>query len=320
MMIGAQVMQGDEANAAGALGVLPRQVAGGAAPPRQTRRQFPIPGPWRDRAGRFSALKAAVFLAVLMPGAVEIAWWIGGDLGARPLKAVLLAAGLWTVRLLLITLAITPLRFLGQWSRVMQLRRMLGVATMAYALAHFSLYIADENFRLVTVALEIVRHIYLTIGFVALLGLVTLGVTSTDGWVRRLGRRWKTLHRLVYGIAVLGLLHFFMQAKLNVSPAVLMAGCFVWLMLWRVLPDRIRVRGWAVLALAPVAAAITAGLEYAWYGIATRIDPMRVLDANFSLAHGPRPAVWIGIAGLAIAVAVLLRRLEVMLQDRRRAA
>lgn len=272
--------------------------------------------PWLDRGGRLSALKATVFAALLLPALSLAAQFAAGTLGARPVNALIHGTGLWTVRLLLVTLAVTPLRSLGDWPRVTVLRRMLGVAAMAYALAHITLYTAQQNWRPLVVALEIARRFYLTIGFVALLGLVVLGITSTDGWLRRLGRRWKTLHRAVYGIAVLALLHYFLQSKADVSGAVLATGFFLWLMAWRRLPARLRTNLLALLALAPCAVAATALVEYVWYATRTRLPAWRVLEANLSLAFGPRPAVWVGIAALGVVVLALLAPLRRRLSRR----
>jgi sulfoxide reductase heme-binding subunit YedZ len=157
---------------------------------------------------------------------------------------------------------------------------------------------------------EILHRIYLTIGFCAFLGLCALAATSTDGMIRRLGRRWKQLHRLVYGIAVLALVHYFLQAKADVTDAVMLSGLFVWLMLWRAVPRRFQRNLLALIVLAPLAGFITAWIEFAWYGLATGIDPWRVLDANltFDLDFGLRPSAWVTISGAAVVVAVVVRR------------
>ena len=127
-----------------------------------------------------------------------------------------------------------------------------------------------------------------------------LGATSTDGWMRRLGRRWKRLHRAIYGIGVVALLHYFIQSKSNVSEPVFMTGLFVWLMLWRALP-----MGWqrspiAQLGLTVVAAFAAVGIEFGWYGLATGINPWRVLAANETLSYGLRPAHYVALVGLAV--------------------
>ncbi|MGE0225135.1 MAG: sulfite oxidase heme-binding subunit YedZ [Acetobacteraceae bacterium] len=264
--------------------------------------------PWRDRHGRFLPLKAAVLALVLVPGAVNAFWWSNADLGGRPITELIHASGLWAVRLILIALAITSFARILNLPRLLMTRRIVGVSAMTYALIHLTLYVVDQKFALGVVVSEIALRFYLTIGFIALIGLVALGVTSTDDAIRRLGRRWKNLHRLVYPIAALAILHYFIQSKANVSEPVFVAGLWVWLMVWRVLPDAWR-RPLAVYpVLAVVAGLATAGVEFAWYGIATNIDPWRVLAANESISYGLRPAHWVFVAGVAAAVLVAVRR------------
>jgi sulfoxide reductase heme-binding subunit YedZ len=267
--------------------------------------------PWRDRHGRLLPIKAVVLALAFVPGLVNTYWWVAGELGGRPLTEMIHATGLWSVRFMLIALAITPFARMFDWSRLLLVRRMVGLTAMAYAILHLVLYFADQKFKLLFVASEIVLRFYLTIGFVALLGLVALGVTSTDNAVRRLGRRWKQLHRLVYLIAVLGILHYFIQTKANVSEPVFVAGLYVWLMLWRPLPEAWKRRVATYAALAIVTGLATVGLEFAWYGIATSIDPWRVLLANQSIDFGLRPAHWAFVVAVAVAVLVPLRRLAI---------
>jgi sulfoxide reductase heme-binding subunit YedZ len=229
----------------------------------------------------------------------------GPALSARPIVEVIRYIGEWTIRLLLITLAVTPARRLFNWPKLLSARRTLGVAAMSYVLIHFGLYIIDLNGDLAMVAREIVLRIYLTIGFVALIGLVTLGSTSWDGAVQRLGsERWNQLHMLAYPITALGILHFFMQQKLDVTEPTLMAGMFVWLMGWRI-AQRFN-RGTDSLALVVLALAsgvLTALLEAGWYLAATGVDPKLVLEANLAFDYSIRPAWWVAGLGLAIALA-----------------
>jgi sulfoxide reductase heme-binding subunit YedZ len=276
--------------------------------------------PWRDRAGRFSGLKASVLVCAVLPALLIIYWWVAGDFGPRTLNAVIHETGKWAVRFLLITLAVTPARTVFDYGKVVIVRRMLGVTTMAYALAHFSLFIVDRQFDAWKVGSEIFLRFYLTIGFVALLGLVALGVTSTDGWIRRLGRNWKRLHWTIYAIGVLALFHHFLQSKAGVSTALFAAGVFLWLLLWRLLPRRFRANPWAILALAPATALLTALLEFAWYGLATRLNPWRILNANLDIEYGPSVAEWVGITGVAVVGAMLLTRLLGRMTVRRRLA
>nr|WP_298684682.1 ferric reductase-like transmembrane domain-containing protein [uncultured Dongia sp.] len=277
--------------------------------------------PWLDRAGQFSWLKMGVFLGVLLPGSwAAFAWAFGqptasptpsalgaavGGTNAMPVTAALHLIGLWSVRFLLITLAITPLRRIGGWPRLVTLRRMIGVAAFAYVAIHFTLYIVQQNFRILFVVNEIILRIYLTIGFVALLGLLVLALTSTDSAMRRLGgKKWQRLHYLVYPLTMLGLAHFFMQSKINVSEPVLMSGIFLWLMLYRLAYRWNGERAlslWQLGSLALAASLLTLLGEAAWYQFATGIGGERILRATFDLRH-IRPAWWVLLAGGGVMV------------------
>jgi len=259
--------------------------------------------PWTDRTGRFSTLKTVVFASLFLPALWLIWRWRSGDLGPLPIDEATLESGRWTVRLIVITLAITPLQRVFGWGRLALVRRQVGLAAMCYALLHFSLYIADQKFDLGRVASEIALRVYLTIGFAAVVGLVVLGVTSADAAVRKLGRRWKTLHRVAYAIAGLGILHFFMQSKIDATQAALMMGFFILVMLYRV-PNAARLRSvWTLAGIAILASLATAGLEAGWYGIATGVKPLAVLQANLLFPSVVRPA-WI-VLGTGLAVALL---------------
>lgn len=264
--------------------------------------------PWYDRHGRFQPLKAVVLVLCVTPGLLYGGWWIGGALSGRALNDVIHATGLWAVRFFLATLAITFIAQGMDWSRLLIVRRMVGLTALAYAVVHLLLYMIEQKFALLFIAGEIVTRFYLTIGFVALMGLAALGVTSTDNAVRRLGRWWKRLHRLAYPIGVLALWHYFLQNKANVSEAVFAAGLFVWLIAWRLLPRSWRRHGWVYPGLAIVAGIATAFIEFTWYALATGINPWRVLAANETIDFGLRPAHWVVIVGFGIAVAILLRR------------
>src|SRR5215475_5460514 len=193
----------------------------------------------RERSGRWSSIKIGAFVAALMP-ALWIAYQAFADeLGARPVTEAIHQAGDWALRFLLIALAVTPAQRILHYPRIILARRTFGVATAGYAGLHLSLYALDQHFDLFKVASEIVLRIYLLIGALALAGLITLAATSTDDAVRRLGpRRWNALHRIVYGIAVLGTVHFFIQSKLDTYQPVMMAGFLLWLFAYRVLYRR----------------------------------------------------------------------------------
>lgn len=266
--------------------------------------------PWTDRGGRISPLKTSVFLALLVPAAWLLAAFLAGRLGPRPLTELVHESGLWTIRLIFLSLAITPLRRLLRWPELIAVRRMIGVAALAYALLHLLAYTADQAFDLVRVATEIVLRLYLAVGFLALLALVPLGVTSTDGMMKRVGgRRWRRLHRLAYAIALLGMVHFFWQAKLEAAEAALMGGLLLWLYGYRLL------EGWmerpppsvaATAALGFVAALLTALGEAAYYRLRFGAPFDRVIEANFAWGLGWRPA-WsvLAIGGSVVAMAAI---------------
>ena len=278
--------------------------------------------PWKDRNGRTSPLKLAVFAALFVPALWVAVAFASGWLGARPLNEAIHQLGLWTIRLIFLALAVTPLRYILQWSRLLVVRRMVGVAAFAYAIGHLGLYAADQAFDLAKIATEIAVRIYLTIGFAAVLGLAALAATSTDGMIRRLGaRRWQRLHRLVYVIALLAVVHFCMQSKLDLWEPMIMAGVCGWLILYRVLArpvgarSRLSLVGVAVLGIG--VAVLTASGEAAYFWIAYGADPMLVIAANWSIDTGVRPAVVVLALTEAIAMAGALRRLATLRPERR---
>lgn len=264
--------------------------------------------PWRDRRGKFLPFKAAVLLVVCIPGLVSAWWWLNNDLGARPVLALIHNSGLWTIRLLLISLAVAPLRVVLDWPRLLLVRRMLGVSAVAYGVLHLTLYVIQQKWSLPVVAAEIVHRFYLTIGFIALLALVALGLTSTDAATRRMGRWWKRLHRLAYPAAAVAVLHYFIQSKANVSEPVFVAGLYVWLMLWRLLPVRWQRPVAVYPAMALLAGFVTAWIEFTWYAVATHLPAWRILAANQGLAHGFRPPQLVVATALALSLAVVARR------------
>jgi len=267
--------------------------------------------PWLGYDGRVSPLKLAVFALLFVPAAWIVYGYSFGQLGARPVNEAIHETGLWMIRFLFVSLAITPIRQTVKFPQLIQVRRMIGVAAFAYGTAHLSLYAADEMFSLSKVASEIILRIYLTIGFVALIGLTALAITSTDGMVRRLGRRWQWLHRTIYAIGILATVHFFMQSKADVSEPMMMAGVLAWLIGYRLL-SWVAGRGghvpvWQVALLGLAAPLLTALGEAVYFWLKMGVDPARVLAANLSTFAGVRPA-WIVLAlGAAVAVVGMLR-------------
>ena len=264
--------------------------------------------PITDRQGRFSPLKAGILALAFLPALVIAYWFLTHQLGPLAVRAALRLIGDWTIRFLVITLALTPLQRIINWPKIALVRRMLGVTTFAYAMTHFTLYIVNSKYDVGFVASEIIHRIYLTIGFVALLGLSLLAATSFDSSIRKLGRRWKQIHQLVYGIAGLGLLHYFIQSKIDVSPATLMAGLFILLMIYRLFINRRMALTPMVLGISAILASLlTALTEFAWYGLATGIDPFRIAKANLLFSFGLRPAAIVLLVGLVPCGYALLR-------------
>lgn len=190
--------------------------------------------------------KAVVHASAIAPLALLgwKAWQVGGGrdidaLGADPVAAIEHELGLWALRLLLVTLAVSPLRqWLGR-PELLRFRRLLGLWAFAYASLHFSAWLVlDLRGWWSRVFVEIAERPYITVGFAAWLLLLPLAVTSTRGWMRRLGRNWGRLHRLVYAIAVLAVLHFWWVVKSDVREPLLYAAILAALLGWRLLHRR----------------------------------------------------------------------------------
>jgi sulfoxide reductase heme-binding subunit YedZ len=173
-------------------------------------------------------LKVAVFLLCLVPLArlaLEAFGLWGLSLGANPVEELLHRLGIWGLNFLLITLAVTPLRRLTGWGWMLRFRRMLGLFAFFYVFLHFLVYAGlDQGFSLSHVVEDIAERPYITIGFTALVLLLPLAATSTNAMMRKLGPRWKKLHRLVYPIAILGVWHFYWQVKLDTLEALVYIG------------------------------------------------------------------------------------------------
>lgn len=177
----------------------------------------------------------AVSSVLVQSGLLSPSWSrFGADLGADPVRRVLDIFGKTTLNLLLITLAVSPLRQLTGNAHLLRLRRMLGVMAFFYALMHFTTYVGPfQSFSWSAIAADIVKRPYITLGFTALLMLVPLAVTSTNGMMRRLKGRWQKLHRLIYVIAVLGVWHYWWQVKKDIREPLIYAGILAVLLGWR---------------------------------------------------------------------------------------
>lgn len=228
------------------------------------------------------------------------------------MNAAIHETGRWAIRILFLSLAITPWRQVWQVPRLVVVRRMIGVVSFVYGALHLVLYAADEAWDLARVASEIVLRIYLTLGFVTLLVLLALTITSTDGMVRRLGgRAWRRLHQLVYPTAVLAVIHHFMQAKANVEGPLIMAGLLLWLMAyraWVAARGAGRLKLWMVALLGVVAAALTGLGEALYYRLKVNAPIGRILAANLDLdVTSLTPAAMVFAVTLAVTLIGIVR-------------
>ena len=199
--------------------------------------EYPLRHPlkvWRDPSDRISALRIVTLMCLFAPLSKAIYDSHAIRLDARPITELIHRTGDWALIFLLVALAVRPLSRILRFNQLPDVRRMIGVGAFAYAAAHFSLYIFDLKFDWREIASEIVHRNRLTLGFVALLGLTALAVTSTNGMVRRLGlKRWQRLHQAIYLIGLLVLIHYFLRFKLIESTPTFATGLFGWLIGYR---------------------------------------------------------------------------------------
>jgi len=166
-------------------------------------------------------LKPLVFVLSLLPAAYLIFLGFTGALGVNPAETLQLETGVWALRFLILTLAVTPFRRLSGWNRVIQYRRMIGLFAFFYAFCHFLTYLVlDLSLAFDQLLADVVKRPFITAGMVAFASLIPLAMTSTTGWIRRLGRRWRVLHRLVYISGVAAAVHYIWKVKLVMGPPV----------------------------------------------------------------------------------------------------
>jgi methionine sulfoxide reductase heme-binding subunit len=193
--------------------------------------------------------KPLVFVASLVPFLWILVRGFGlfdQGLGPDPVKETLHTLGKTGLNLLLITLLVTPVRQLTGFTHVLRIRRMLGLFAFFYILLHFLLYISYQGFDFGEIIKDVVKRPYITIGFLGLLLLIPLAITSTNKMMRRLGRRWQSLHRLIYVIAILGVWHYYWQVKKDIREPLIYAGILAVLLGYRA------VRAWLKKRTQPV--------------------------------------------------------------------
>lgn len=180
-------------------------------------------------------IKALIFALSLIPLGRLV--WLGytGGLGANPIEFVTRSTGTWTLVFLCITLAVTPLRRLTGWNDVVRFRRMIGLFAFFYAVLHFTTYIwLDQFFDWESIVRDIWKRPFITVGFLAFVLMIPLAATSTNAMMRRMGRAWRRLHRLVYVIAVVGVIHYWWLVKQDITEPMIYGAVVVLLLGFRI--------------------------------------------------------------------------------------
>ncbi len=179
--------------------------------------------------------KPAVFIVCALPFAWLVFRALTGRLGINPVEDLELTTGIWALRFLVLTLLVTPARRVTGWNRVIQYRRMLGLFAFFYVCVHLAIYIGiDQFFAFDLILKDIVKRPFITMGFTAFVLMIPLAVTSTKGWIRRLGRRWQMLHRLIYISAIAAAVHYLWKVKVMIGSPVYYAVIIAILLAFRV--------------------------------------------------------------------------------------
>jgi len=182
------------------------------------------------------AAKVCVFLFCLAPFVWLVTRTLTGRLGINPVEDLELTTGIWALRFLVLTLAITPVRRLTGWNRLIRYRRMLGLFTFFYACTHFAVYVGvDQYFAFDLILKDVVKRPFITMGFTAFVLMIPLALTSTAGWIRRLGKRWQLLHRLIYICGVCASIHYLWKVKVMIGSPVYYAVTIALLLGFRLL-------------------------------------------------------------------------------------
>jgi len=169
-------------------------------------------------------IKPPIFIAALLPFTNLIYGFFTDNLGPNPIEKIEHETGFWALTFLMITLSVTPIKRLTGWTKINSLRRPLGLFAFFYVFLHFCIYLGlDRFFDWQEIVEDISKRPYITVGFSAFLMLIPLAITSTKGWIRKLGKKWTKLHRLVYVIAVFGVIHFWWLVKKDISEPLIFA-------------------------------------------------------------------------------------------------
>lgn len=180
-------------------------------------------------------LKPTVFLACLIPFSQLAYLAYTGNLGTNPIEFITHFTGDWTLMFLLASLSVTPLRKISGWNGLIKFRRMLGLFAFFYAVLHFATYmVLDHFFDFQAIVKDVIKRPYVTVGFTGFVLMIPLAITSTAGMIRRLGKRWQQLHRLVYVIAIAGVIHFYWLVKADVRRPLQYGSVLVLLLGYRI--------------------------------------------------------------------------------------
>jgi sulfoxide reductase heme-binding subunit YedZ len=266
---------------------------------------------WRDRRGRLSPLRVGTLLVLIAPAAKVL--YEAGDIahGARPLNELIHRAGFWALVFLGLALAVTPLRRILRYGSLIDVRRMIGVASFVYIAVHLTLFFADQSYSVVKFFAELTKRVYLIIGGVAWLGLAVLALTSTDAMVRRLGgMRWRRLHQSIYVISLLALIHYFQQTKADIAVPTFVAAVFGWLIAYRLVGwwhGKAELSTLMLVAMTVFVSALTLIGEAIGIAIVFNAPLSRILPGIWDFDAGIRPGWQVLGAGLVVAAVNFIR-------------
>lgn len=265
--------------------------------------------PWRDRNGDVSTLKALTFVVMFYPAAWCLYHLAVGGFGPLPLVGLIYWSGIWATGLLLAALAVTPISRIFTWRRLVVVRRMIGVAALAYTAGHVVIYTVLYKMDLEFLARDVLSRPTLVVASLSTLGLLVLGATSFDGAVRRMGgARWKRMHRTNYVLTGLAILHFLLSPGIF-SMQYVFVGVFIWLMAWRWLDRRSRGTDPVVLVLLALTVSLgTMLIEAGWLWAFHGADPVETLSDNLTLILGVTAGWWVLALGLTVALGPRLVR------------
>ena len=264
--------------------------------------------PWQGRNRKLSWLKTSTFTLTFVPAIWLLYQIVAKQFGPVPLGGMTYWSGLWALAFLMLALAVTPATTILRWNQLVIVRRMVGVTSLVYTIAHIIIYFALRFWNFAAITHEMATRVSLILATVATIGLLALGATSFDLAIRRMGARgWQKLHSIIYATAALALIHYLLSPDMY-PEQYLMSGMFFWLMAWRALNRRgLGADPIVLVVLAFVASLFTAFFEAGWTWIYHGYEPSWTLGNNFSLDLGVSAAWKILMLGFLVAMAAAAR-------------